>query len=66
MSENAQPANGGSADAPGIPFYEKSRQQLKELLQKRRQLERQLVRARPPLPSPSARLFASGLHHTVG
>ena len=30
-------------DAPGMPYYEKSRQHLKELLQKRKNLERQLV-----------------------
>lgn len=29
-------------NAPGVPYYEKSRQHLKELLQKRKSLERQL------------------------
>jgi len=44
MAENAPPAGGTSGDAPGLPYYEKSRQHLKELLAKRRNLERQLVR----------------------
>lgn len=34
---------GANADTPGMPYYEKSRQTLKELLQKRKTLERQLV-----------------------
>ncbi len=48
MAENAQPAGAGAGDTSGVPYYEKSRQQLKELLQKRRNLERQLVGS-PPL-----------------
>jgi len=43
MAENAPHAGAASGDAPGLPYYEKSRQHLKELLVKRRTLERQLV-----------------------
>ncbi|KAI0553620.1 NuA4-domain-containing protein [Xylaria curta] len=47
MSENVQPATGSSAgtngDQPGLAHYEKQRQYLKELLQNRKLIERQLV-----------------------
>lgn len=43
MAENVAPHPTTNGDAPGLPFYEKSRQQLKELLNKKRQLERTLV-----------------------
>ncbi|KAI1736899.1 NuA4-domain-containing protein [Xylaria scruposa] len=47
MSENVQPAAGSSAgangDQPGLAHYEKQRQYLKELLQNRKLIERQLV-----------------------
>lgn len=42
MADKQQATNGIAADVPGLPYYEKSRQHLKELLLKRRQLERQL------------------------
>ncbi|KAL1902781.1 hypothetical protein Sste5346_000691 [Sporothrix stenoceras] len=41
MADKLQ-AGGVNADTPGMPYYEKSRQTLKELLQKRKTLERQL------------------------
>ncbi|KAI1824525.1 NuA4-domain-containing protein [Xylaria intraflava] len=47
MSENFQPATtsgaGASGDQPGFAHYEKQRQYLKELIQNRKQLERQLM-----------------------
>ncbi|KAI1365660.1 histone acetyltransferase subunit NuA4-domain-containing protein [Xylaria arbuscula] len=47
MSENVQPGTGSGAgangDQPGIAHYEKQRQYLKELLQNRKLIERQLV-----------------------
>ncbi|RQM06946.1 hypothetical protein DH86_00000083 [Scytalidium sp. 3C] len=42
MAENVPPA-GANGDVPGQPFYEKTRQHLKELLHKRRILERSLA-----------------------
>ena len=48
MVETTQPtaAGAGGGDA-GMPFYEKSRAKLKELLAKRRNLEKQLVSGLP-------------------
>jgi Histone acetyltransferase subunit NuA4 len=46
MSENAPPASataGTNGDVPGQPFYDKARQHLKDLLQKKRMLERSLA-----------------------
>jgi hypothetical protein len=46
MSENIQPANssgGANGDQPGLAHYEKQRQYLKELIQNRKLIERQLV-----------------------
>ncbi|KAI1430096.1 histone acetyltransferase subunit NuA4-domain-containing protein [Xylaria sp. FL1777] len=47
MSENVQPATssgaGANGDQPGVAHYEKQRQYLKELLQNRKLIERQLV-----------------------
>ncbi|KLU87713.1 hypothetical protein MAPG_06707 [Magnaporthiopsis poae ATCC 64411] len=45
MADNGASGNaGGPGDAPpSIPYYEKSRQHLKELLAKKRQLEKQLA-----------------------
>ncbi|GAW21655.1 hypothetical protein EKO27_g2883 [Xylaria grammica] len=47
MSENMQPVTnpnaGSNGDQPGIAHYEKQRQYLKELLQNRKLIERQLV-----------------------
>jgi chromatin modification-related protein EAF6 len=45
MSENTAPvaAVGSGGDIPGQPFYDKTRQHLKELLHKRRALERSLA-----------------------
>ncbi|KAI0401801.1 histone acetyltransferase subunit NuA4-domain-containing protein [Xylaria palmicola] len=47
MAENVQPATGAAAgangDQPSIAHYEKQRQYLKELIQTRKLLERQLV-----------------------
>ena len=47
MTENVQPAAssgaGANGDQPGIAHYEKQRQYLKELLQNRKLIERQLV-----------------------
>ncbi|RFU32002.1 hypothetical protein B7463_g4301, partial [Scytalidium lignicola] len=42
MAENVPPAS-ANGDVPGQPFYEKTRQHLKELLHKRRLLERSLT-----------------------
>ncbi|KAI0523696.1 histone acetyltransferase subunit NuA4-domain-containing protein [Xylaria bambusicola] len=46
-SENIQPVtnsgHGGNGDQPGVAHYEKQRQYLKELLQNRKLIERQLV-----------------------
>ncbi|KIH86994.1 hypothetical protein SPBR_08676 [Sporothrix brasiliensis 5110] len=42
MADKVQVAGGANTDTPGMPYYEKSRQHLKELLQKRKVLERQL------------------------
>ncbi|EFX03014.1 oligopeptidase family protein [Grosmannia clavigera kw1407] len=42
MADKPHNTTGVVADVPGLPYYEKSRQHLKELLQRRRQLERQL------------------------
>jgi hypothetical protein len=47
MAENVRPGSGGapSGDATaGKPFYEKTRQQLKLLLDRRKALEMRLVR----------------------
>ena len=43
MADKSQGGAAVNADTPGMPYYEKSRQHLKELLQKRKTLERQLV-----------------------
>jgi chromatin modification-related protein EAF6 len=45
MSENTAPAPaaGANGDVPGQPFYDKSRQHLKDLLAKKRILERNLA-----------------------
>ncbi|KAE9381503.1 NuA4-domain-containing protein [Stipitochalara longipes BDJ] len=46
MSENAPPASaavGTNGDVPGQPFYDKARAHLKDLLQKKRLLERSLA-----------------------
>lgn len=46
MSENVPPASaaaGTNGDVPGQPFYDKARQHLKDLLQKKRMLERSLA-----------------------
>jgi chromatin modification-related protein EAF6 len=47
MAENVQPATssggGANGDQPGFAHYEKQRQSLKELLQNRKIIERQLV-----------------------
>ncbi|KAL8370728.1 hypothetical protein RB595_000876 [Gaeumannomyces hyphopodioides] len=57
MADNGASGNaGGALPPPSIPYYEKSRQHLKELLAKKRQLEKQLVRA---FPRHSAHLSAS-------
>jgi chromatin modification-related protein EAF6 len=43
MGENtAPPAPAGNGEVPGQPFYDKTRQHLKELLHKKRILERSL------------------------
>lgn len=43
MGENtAPPAAAGNGEVPGQPFYDKTRQHLKELLHKKRLLERNL------------------------
>ncbi|CAK7232495.1 hypothetical protein SBRCBS47491_008290 [Sporothrix bragantina] len=42
MADKPQGGGALNADTPGMPYYEKSRQHLKELLQKRKTLERQL------------------------
>lgn len=45
MAENTAPSTAGAApggDVPGQPFYERTRQHLKELLNKKRLLERAL------------------------
>jgi chromatin modification-related protein EAF6 len=43
MGENtAPPAAAGNGEVPGQPFYDKTRQHLKELLHKKRILERSL------------------------
>jgi chromatin modification-related protein EAF6 len=43
MGENtAPPAPAGNGEVPGQPFYDKTRQHLKELLHKKRLLERNL------------------------
>ncbi|CAK7240928.1 MAG: hypothetical protein STHCBS139747_002385 [Sporothrix thermara] len=42
MADKSQGGAAVNADTPGMPYYEKSRQHLKELLQKRKTLERQL------------------------
>ncbi|CAK7266552.1 hypothetical protein SEPCBS57363_002147 [Sporothrix epigloea] len=42
MADKPQAGVAINADTPGIPYYDKSRQHLKELLQKRKTLERQL------------------------
>ena len=66
MAENA-PSTGasaagghhaGSSAAAGIPFYEKQRQHLKEMIARKRALEKRMVRSSPlslsrlPLPYP--------------
>ncbi|KAI1262939.1 NuA4-domain-containing protein [Xylariaceae sp. FL1019] len=46
MAENVQPGAGagaGAGDQPGLAHYEKQRQYLKELIQSRKSIERQLV-----------------------
>jgi chromatin modification-related protein EAF6 len=50
MTDNPAPKSapaGNEAAAAGIPFYEKQRQHLKELITKRRLLEKRLV-SEPP------------------
>ncbi|CAK7219998.1 hypothetical protein SCUCBS95973_004007 [Sporothrix curviconia] len=42
MADKSQGGAAVGADTPGMPYYEKSRQHLKELLQNRKTLERQL------------------------
>ncbi|CAK7275190.1 hypothetical protein SEPCBS119000_006569 [Sporothrix epigloea] len=42
MADKPQGGVAINADTPGIPYYDKSRQHLKELIQKRKTLERQL------------------------
>ena len=53
MAENVQPASGsaGADGQAGVPFYEQQRKHLKEIIAKKRALERQLVSLRTP-PSP--------------
>lgn len=55
MTDNGPAKSGAATDtaAAGIPFYEKRRQDLKELIAKKRALEKRLVRA-PVHPSPDA------------
>lgn len=57
MTDNGPAKSGAATDttAAGIPFYEKRRQDLKELIAKKRALEKRLVRA-PVHPSPDAEL----------
>jgi hypothetical protein len=43
MGEDAKPPPASAPDAPGVPYYEKSKQQLKELLKKRKILDQRLV-----------------------
>lgn len=44
MTENQAPGTAGGAEAPGgMPFYEQSRAELKEMLTKRRELAKKLV-----------------------
>ena len=45
MAENVAPAPtaGANGDVPGQPFYDKTRQHLKDLLQKKHRLERNLA-----------------------
>lgn len=57
MTENAPPGAGGGAGvagsnggvAAGIPYYEKQRQHLREMIARKRALEKRLVSGRPPL-----------------
>lgn len=54
MAENNAPTTGANGDVPaGVPFYEKSRQHLKELLARKRMLERTLVSSRAPHHCPA-------------
>lgn len=54
MTDNGPAKSGAATDtaAAGIPFYEKRRQDLKELIAKKRALEKRLVRHPPPPPPP--------------
>ena len=58
MTENnATPKSAGTGDAAaGIPFYEKQRQHLKDLIAKRRALEKRIVRTLRRLWSPNLSL----------
>jgi len=59
MTEQNPPKSAGAGDAAaGIPFYEKQRQHLKELIARKRTLEKRLVRTTPgdyESPAPCAR-----------
>jgi len=43
MTENNPPVAAAGAEAPGRPFYEKARQELKDLIRERMKLDRQLA-----------------------
>lgn len=43
MMDNSGPKMGAADGAAGIPYYEKQRQHLKELLNKKKLLEKRLV-----------------------
>jgi chromatin modification-related protein EAF6 len=55
MAENVPPKTGATNGdaAAGIPFYEKQRQHLKELITRKRALEKKIVRLRLPASSPA-------------
>jgi chromatin modification-related protein EAF6 len=60
MAENVPPVKAGTANGDataGVPFYEKQRQHLKELIARRRALEKRLVSVRSLLIHPDI------LHH---
>jgi len=56
MAENNPPKGSTVANGEGIPFYEKQRQHLKELITRKRAVEKRIVSSRPLEPAGAVRM----------
>ena len=50
MAENVPPAtNGASTDAPGLPYYEKLKRDIRQTIVRKRSIDKKLVRCNAPV-----------------